>query len=423
MIPVADKDVFNAGIAELGAFGAETNARGRFIALYLGLRRMRGDIAPLGSSAYTRTRLIEQEMDRMWMKTHVRPPRNVLTAPFGGSGTNGGYSAATGITAPGRKGPTNTWRNNLNSQKGVGCVADASLISELILHNDPRAACPYFALDGDQHYCQISKAHYRGEQHSIWLRRGEDGFQLADLDEPSLFEPYLRPSGQRIPVYALMAVLYGFAPAGVYPLRSQVSVEEFAADFGFEDPASVFDCDRTSPRNVAVLGALGALGTSKHPNAPRGALANDTAGPPTLNEDLPDLHDAILLNSGISGELAVARRLASAGWQVFYTGNQPLLGYDLRAESGTSALHVEVKSSTGYVQPVLTESEWSAALRLGSSYVLALVDFVGTEAPTVRFVTNPASSIIPTQRDTTTYRIPATAFGVLATDATPAPPS
>src|SRR5438105_1421301 len=78
---------------------------------------------------------IEAFLDSMYTKMHRPSPFVVLTAPFGGSTSpTAPYSTRSGVTAPGHRYPTNTWRNNFNIQKGIGCPAEANTVQS-ILHN------------------------------------------------------------------------------------------------------------------------------------------------------------------------------------------------------------------------------------------------------------------------------------------------
>ena len=352
-------------------------------------------MAPLGSASHTSSTEIQQFMDRMWTKVHIPQPLTVLTGAFGSSGTNAGYSTVTGSFAPGNGTATNTWRNNLNTQKGVGCVGDPQLIAALLDREDPRAACPHYEFDGSHFRCALSGAQYRGEQHSIWLARSESGFQVVDLNKESVFEPYLRPSGERIPVYPLLGALYGFAPEDVYPPRRDVSIVEFAADFGFEvsDVERLFDCEMSSPANSRVLSL--ATGTPTEPPA----AAED------VGSVLPALTEEITLNDGRAAELAVALALVGEDWNVIYTGNQANLGYDLRAEKNHETRYIEVKSSTGYVTPTLTASEWAAAKEYGPAYIIAIVDFVKSEKQAIRYVADPFTTIEPAIQTVVSYRL------------------
>ena len=103
LIKTDEVELLQGGVALLNTYQRRSGARGRFVAIYLGLRRMGERIAPLGSRTFTAISEIEASLDEMWTKSHRPMPVNILTAPFGGSSSvNAGYSTATGITAPGR---------------------------------------------------------------------------------------------------------------------------------------------------------------------------------------------------------------------------------------------------------------------------------------------------------------------------------
>ncbi len=81
------------------------------------------------------------------------------------------------------------------------------------------------------------------------------------------------------------------------------------------------------------------------------------------------------------------------------------MGCDLRADRDDQTLYVEVKSSTGYVTPVLTTSEWSAANAYRNRYLLALVDFVGQPRQAIHYVLDPAGRIEPAIITSVVYRL------------------
>lgn len=402
MIPPDRAEVFEAGLAVLEDFGRRTNIRGRFVAIYLGFRRMGADLAALGTANATPTGVLEQSLDELFTKTHRPEPFVVLTAPFGGSTSpTAPYSTRTGITAPGHSYPTNTWRNNFGIQKGIGCPAEPETIRTLLDEPTVRLACPHMGVDPEGRFlCQLAGTNYRGEEHSIWLRMTGDGFQVVDLNHPTVWDAYLRPDGERIPLFALIAVLYSFAPADVYPQRAIVGIPDFATDFHF-DLASVeerFDCDPDSPTNARVLAAVS--GTTPLVVTPALAPAGQPVAPA-----LPVLAPAGEINTGVGAELAVADELIQQGWHVIYRGNQRGFGYDLEASRDADVIRVEVKSSVGFTSPELLESEWEAAQQHGESYVLAVVDFYGSDQQAIWYVRDPASTAVPVERTTTVYRL------------------
>lgn len=422
MIPTTRADVFEAGLAALEAFATRTSARGRFIALYLALRRMGAGLQALGGPGATPPSELEQFLDTLYTKTHQAEPYVVLTAPFGGSTSpSAPYSTRTGQTAPGNSYPTNTWRNNFGVQKGVGCPAEPEVIAGLLATPGIRLACPHMSVDTEgRHGCGITGTAYRGEEHSIWLRITENGYQVAPLDDPAVCAAYLLPAGERIPVFALIAVLYSFASPTAYPLRSTVGIPEFAADFHFalDQVQSLFDCDPDSPGNAAILGAIhdgaGAAMSVIDAMTPTTALA---AVIPLAAGPLPALGPLGQINDGVGAELAVAADLDRCGWRVAYRGNQRTAGYDLEAQRETQTLRVEVKSSIGFTTPELSEQEWTAAQRFGEEFVLAVVDFYGSPAQSIWYVRNLALTATPVEKPMIVYRLQRVEIQPLKTDA------
>lgn len=406
MIPVDSPQLLSTAVEILTEYGKRSEARGRFISLYLGLRRMGPRIAPLGSSHYTSASEIQSFLDEMWTKMHRPGSRVVLTAPFGASGLTGGYSARTGQVAEGLRSPANTWRNNLGIQKGVGCVADPDQIYRLIELGEGRAGCPHMEISKEHgHVCGLSGTRYRGEEHAIWLRSSSNGYQVVDLDRAEVYEQYLQPSGVRIPILPLLVVLYSLSPPAFYPPRVTVAIPDFAADFGFELTSieKIFDCDFETNGNQAILRVLEDRADEFAFNLDHPVDVMHTDALPIV--DLPELRELVHLNDGVGAEILIARDLERAGWIVSYTGNQGGLGYDLRAEKPGSLLHIEVKSSLGFTTPQLTQSEWDAAMSLGESYVLAIVDFCRGESPSIWYVRDPAGSLVPRIRTTATYSV------------------
>jgi hypothetical protein len=424
LIPTDRIDAIDAGIAVLEDFARRTGAKGRFIALYLGLRRMGDSLARMGSDAATSSLEIEEFMDQLLTKQHREEPFVVLSAPFGGStSATAPYSPRTGVTAPGKGYPTNTWRNNFGIQKGVGCPAEPDTIERLLASPERRLACPHMVEDADgQHSCSIESTSYRGEEHSIWLRRTADGLQKANLDDPATYGSYLEPSGERVPIFPLISVLYCDAPAGTFPARAVVGIPDFAEDFDFtvQQVEQLFDCDPQGAANATLLRTVQRTVVVSRPDAvaqESSSEAPDEASRLPVVGPLPDLRDPILLNSGLGAELAVAADLTQHGWQVGYRGNQSGVGYDLEAQQASSLLCVEVKSSIGFTAPELTESEWAAAQEHGDHYVLAVVDFYGSPKQQIWYVRDPAGTVTPAERTTTVYRLPRSPLQELGTEA------
>ena len=402
MIPVDREDIFESALRLLRSYGERTSIRGRFVLVYLGLRKMRGSLAPLGDAASTTASEIEEVLDQLYTKTNRTGPLTVLTAPFGQSTSpHAPWSTRTGDVAPGNRYPTNTWRNNLNVQKGVGCPAEAEIIRNLLSNPLVRLNCPLMRVDDEgRQQCGVTGTIYRGDEHSIWLRMTpEGGYQVVDLDQPAVHGPYLAPGGDRIPIFALIPVLYHAAPPGVYPNRQTVGVPEFCDDFGLrvDQVVEMFDCDPDSPENseIVIMASSGARTTLL------GSEREDMPEPGPL----PAEPDPGILNTGVGAEIAVARNLQEHDWTVSYTGNVRGVGHDLLARQGGNTLRVEVKSSVSLCRPELTEEEWNAAQRHGDSYVLAVVDFYGSPGQRISYVRNPVANVIPITRQVTIFGV------------------
>ena len=402
MIPTDRPEVLDESLRALQHFANGVTVRGRFVCLYLGLRRMRADstrpIAELGSAEVTGSAEIEQYLDRLYTKRHCPEPFVVLTAPFGGSTSpNAPYSARSGTRAPGRGYPTNTWRNNFGIQKGVGCPAAPNVIRALLDAPQHRLACPHMTSRPDApHLCSLHDTAYRGEEHAIWLRHAGGGYQVVDLDQPVVFRDYLQPGGRKLPVFPLIAMLYSMTKPGALPDHARVGIPEFVNDFGFtyDQIESLFDCRPESNSNAAIALEIG----DSRPFIVSDygvAEAADVPSEPPYGE----------LNPGVGAEILVARELDECGWKVRYRGNQKRVGYDLEATREGQSLCVEVKSSVAFAELELTTSEWEAAVRLGGQYVLAVVDFYGGAQRRIWYVRDPAGSAVPSPRTSTTYRL------------------
>ena len=402
MVPINRPDVLDGALRILGDFALGKQVRGRFVSLYLGLRRMRAEnnvLAELGSSHITTASEIEQFLDCLYTKSHRCQPFVVLTAPFGGSTSQGApYSALSRTSVPGLSYSTNTWRNNFGIQKGVGCLADPDVITQLLDAPQHRLACPHMTRGTKGKYrCSISGTDYRGEDHAIWLRRVDGGYQVVDLNRPAVFREYLRPSGHPIPIFPLIGMLYCMAMPGVYPERNQIGIPEFAADFGFtpDQVVSLFECDPESESNSAFASII------DDSVARISAVPSDSE---SAADQLPEEPSDAILNTGVGAEILIARDLQSCGWEVRYRANQRGLGYDLEATRDGQTLFVEVKSSVSSANLELQQSEWSAAQSHGDCYVLAVVDFFGSTNPRIWYVRNPAASAEPVERTIITYR-------------------
>ena len=431
MIPTANQAVFDVGLSVLHQFGERHNVRGRFIAVYLGLRRMRrlGRIAELGSGSPTPPSQLEGFLDDLFTKTHRPSPFVVLTAPFGQSTSpTAPWSTRTGETAPGNAYATNTWRNNFGVQKGVGCPADPATIRTLLHDDQIRLACPNRRVDSEgRPLCGITGTAYRGDEHSIWLRAVAGGYEAVDLDQPYVFRNYLFSNGERLPIFPLISVLYTMSSPATVPQRTLVGIPEFADDFGFslDSLDEIFDCDPEGRSNSVVLAAVDGItpvsrvrgvraklpvdllpGQAERSVPPVSPAVDVAAGDEQAAPLLPVEPELVFLNSGVGAELAVARDLANHDWTVRYWGSRRGAGYDLEARRAEAHLRVEVKSSVGFCAPELTEEEWNAAQEYADDFVLAVVDFFRSPEQRIFYLRNPAANVTPVERSAVIYRIP-----------------
>jgi len=414
MIRVSRPGVFEVGLESLKQFASHIDVRGRFVAMYLGLRRMGSSLASLGSSETTPAGEIQRFVDHMFTKTHQPPPLVVLTDLFGQSTSpSAPWSTRTGERSPGNQYPTNTWRNNFGIQKGVGCPADPNTIIDILSNPLLRLSCPWMSTDDEERQtCGIAGTNYRGEEHSIWLRLSGEGYQVVNLNHPAVYQSYLLSGATTpIPVFGLIAALYCHVPEDVYPQREIVGIPEFAQDFNFtvEQVQEIFDCDPDSANNAEVV-AISSGGPM--PVSVPAATPSSTQPRP-----LPVLPDPVELNTGVGAEIAVARDLERNGWTVSYVANVRSLGYDLEATQSDETLQLEVKSSVGLCRPQLTEEEWRAAQRFGDSYVLAIVDYFGCPGQRISYFRNPAVNAFPAERQTAIYLISRQEISVLAIEA------
>ncbi|MBE0479866.1 MAG: DUF3883 domain-containing protein [Dehalococcoidia bacterium] len=109
-------------------------------------------------------------------------------------------------------------------------------------------------------------------------------------------------------------------------------------------------------------------------------------------------------NDGTDAESFVAKVYRSKGWLVSFYTNRRGYGFDLWARRNQSAAVIEVKSSTTLMGTVtLTPLEYSAAEEYGDSYILAIVEFVGTDSPRLTLIQNPFAEIQFRKRQSSLY--------------------
>lgn len=127
---------------------------------------------------------------------------------------------------------------------------------------------------------------------------------------------------------------------------------------------------------------------------------------PPATDELSSPPAAPVLNPGTDAELLVSKILTAAGWDVIFYTNRRGFGFDLWAKRGSAAIVVEVKSSIEALGPVvLTELEYAAAQHHRQNYVIAVVQGIAKETPSVGFIQDPVGSMPIKKKASSEYRI------------------
>jgi hypothetical protein len=364
------------------------------------------ELPSMFSNQYISTEVLQTLLDDLYAKAS-RPLNDCVLMLF-----ENRYLARTGLTSPRNRTPQNTWRNNFNLQKGVGCYAPPQDLSSPTFLNQPRNECRYLqtAEPGQlaDATCQLptTGATYRSEQHRKWLRIDPAGgrYAVVDLMNIANFVPYVAPGGMRIPAVPLVVALYHDCNAGLtLANRREVDIPDFASDFNFspEELAQYFDDDPVNPHNQSLANSFPGTtwtrtatlrrsivrrapprpaGVRRRARVPRAPVLTGTPVPPPG------------VNTGWEAEQFVAEVMRSSGWTVHDVSRQKL-GYDLIVQRGRATKYVDVKSSLGLCSPALTSREWQQATAHGDDYILAILENFNPAAQNVIFwVPNPATS-------------------------------
>lgn len=406
--------------------------RGRFVQIFLGMKFFQNSIPSMYSGSFIATEVLQSLLDDLFAKAS-RPANSCVLSIF-----EGNYLARTGLVGPGNTTAQNTWRNNLNLQKGIGCYAPAADLSSLTFLNQDRSQCRYLqtttpgVLAGARCSLCTTGAAYRSESHRKWLRidPGGNGYAATDLQNTANFAPYVAPGAARIPVLPLIVALYHDADPGLtIGTRATVSLADFASDFNFsaQEVAAYFDVSMTHPLNARLTNSAAWLsgsslaaaatvsgGGSSPTSGVAVAPASPVALPPVAPVVPPALPQPVLggtptpppnTNNGWDAEQYVAAALTAAGWTVHAVSRQQL-GYDIFAQRGTQKRYVEVKSSLGLCSPSLTAREWQQASYHANSYVLAIVEnFNPTAQNVIYWVRDPANRCTATPQTTISHAI------------------
>lgn len=420
MIPTANSILFQASLQQLALYKrlAGRNFKGRLIQLFLGLKFYQNQIPSIHSGRFISAEVLQILLDDLYAKSS-QPLDSAVLMVFEGS-----YLARTGVTAAGHAGPQNTWRNNLNIQKGVGCYAPANILAGATFLNQPRDQCQYLSRPQSGLFsgssCNLcSSGTYRNEQHRKWLQidANHNGYAAIDSSDIQNFQPYVAPLGQRIPALPFIIALYHDAGMGlILSQRQSVDVQDFESDFNLSHAefSAYFDDSPANPYNQAVLIVGGNFNytqaASIQGNIPpqtqtivqNSAVAGAHLPAPILSGTpvQPPQH-----NNGWEAQQCVGEALTQDGWAVYDVSRQQL-GCDLLAKKGHRTIFVEVKSSLATCAPTLTSREWQQAQRHQSDYILAVVEnFVPTATNTVYWIPSPAASCAANPVTTLSYAI------------------
>lgn len=423
MVPVTSSVLFADALACLTAHKRSIGRgyRGRFVQIFLAMKFFQNSIPSMYSGSFIATEVLQSLLDDLFAKAS-HPANSCVLSIF-----EGNYLARTGLVGPANTTAQNTWRNNLNLQKGIGCYAPPAELSSPTFLNQDRSQCrhiqtvtPGSLIDARCSLCP-SGAEYRSESHRKWLRidPGGNGYAATDLQNSANFAPYVAPGGSRIPALPLVVALYHDADPGLsIGTRPAVSLADFAADFNFsaQEISTYFDVSMTHPLNArltnsaawvagsslgssSVVSSCGPLATAAATSAPitQPVLGGTPTPPPNTN-------------NGWDAEQYVAAALTAAGWTAHGVSRQQL-GYDIFAQRGTQKRYVEVKSSLGLCSPSLTAREWQQASYHANSYVLAIVEnFNATAQNVVYWVRDPANQCMATPQTTISHGIARTSW-------------
>ena len=142
--------------------GSGKETKGRFVQIFLGLKYYQNELPSMHSGSFVSTHVLQMLLDDLFSKKS-KPLSECVLMLF-----QKNFLPRTGITAPNRSTPQNTWRNNFNSQKGVGCYAPPSDLSSNSFLDESRVRCKYLipeetgTLSGGR--CSLcQQGTYRGE--------------------------------------------------------------------------------------------------------------------------------------------------------------------------------------------------------------------------------------------------------------------
>ncbi|MEK2600046.1 DUF3883 domain-containing protein [Burkholderia arboris] len=404
MIPVTSGVLFAESLECLSSHkkAVGKSFKGRFTQIFLGLKFYQNDIPSMHSGRFVSPEIIQILLDDLFAKASRSLDSAVLIL------FEKNFLARSGVSGQ------NTWRNNLNIQKGIGCYAPPNILAGAAFLNQPRDACQFLSSPKpgvfEKSRCSLcSDGTYRKEQQRKWLRidPNQAGYAAIDTSDISNFLPYVVPNGKRIPVLPLIAALYHDAGMGLrLGERPSVDIPDFMFDFNLsiEEFQAYFDDDPTHPLNARAIAAGGnfmytraaAAAGAIAPSLPVGPTAVAPVAAPVVPPEISLLPPSGTIvaapqqNNGWDAQKCVIEALTAAKWTV-YDVSRMQYGCDLLAKKGLRTVLVEVKSSVATCAPTLTTREWAQAQAHGDNYVLAVVEnFDVSSSNTVFWVRNPA---------------------------------
>lgn len=375
MIDVTNRRLYSASLESLRRFKTRAGAgyKGRFVQLFLGLKFYQNEIPSMFSNSFVSTEVLQTMLDDLYAKAN-RPSNDCVLVLF-----DGHYLARTGLVGPNNTTPQNTWRNNFNLQKGIGCYAPSQDLSSQTFLDQNRIDCRHLSPAQQGHLagstCSLcpTSARYRNESHRKWLRidPGGAGYAVVDAFNVSNFSPYVTPGGHRLPALPTAIALYHEAdPSLRLGGRKAIDLDDLKNDFNFDTKEfhSYFDDSPTHPLNADLLRRFRSLEYRRVPLAAAARL-------PKMPVKLTSRRKRLIIrsptltgtqapppasNTGWDAERFVFSLLQQNVWMVHDVSRQQL-GYDLLAKRGKETIYVEVKSSVGFCTPAFTSREWQQA--------------------------------------------------------------
>jgi len=414
MIDVTNVGAFNDALRELARFKSLVGGgfKGRFIQIFLALKFYQNQLPSMYSGQFVSSEVLQTLLDDLFAKSSRQPNQCVLML------FEGTFLARTGLKGPGNTSSQNTWRNNFNIQKGIGCYAEPALLSSQVFLDEPRVDCQHIRLIAHGSIrgatCELCPSGvYRSEQHRKWLRidPGQNGYATVDSSNVRNFAPYVVQSGMRLPaIPAILALYFDADPGLVVGSRQSVTVADFMSDFNLSltEFSAYFDDDPANQFNAAILKAIPGLTYARAAPAsvtrPRVRVPTSRAPRP-----LPTLSGTQVtppaINSGWGAQQFAIAALEAEQWIVYDVSRQQM-GYDLLAKKGRRTLYVEVKSSLSLCTPSLTSREWSQAVHHAGEYVLAILEHFNEHgANTIYWINDPANTCGATASTSVSYSI------------------